>query len=82
MPTIRREGGGEHVVTDHIEGVLAIMLAIMGGGPPHVSAGRSPAVKALGDQDQRTERNPSLTLIVKLAKRLKTTPGKLLTQPD
>jgi transcriptional regulator with XRE-family HTH domain len=31
---------------------------------------------------ERGKRNPSLTLIVKLAKRLKTTPGKLLTPPD
>jgi transcriptional regulator with XRE-family HTH domain len=31
---------------------------------------------------ERAKRNPSLDLIVKLAKRLKTTPGKLLTPPD
>jgi transcriptional regulator with XRE-family HTH domain len=31
---------------------------------------------------ERGKRNPSLTLIVKLAKRLRTTPGKLLTPPD
>ena len=30
---------------------------------------------------ERAKRNPSLDLIVKLAKRLKTTPGKLLTPP-
>jgi transcriptional regulator with XRE-family HTH domain len=31
---------------------------------------------------ERAKRNPSLELIVKLAKRLKTTPGKLLTPTD
>ena len=31
---------------------------------------------------ERAKRNPSLELIVKLAKRLKTTPGKLLTPRD
>jgi transcriptional regulator with XRE-family HTH domain len=31
---------------------------------------------------ERGKRNPSLTLIVKLAKRLRTTPSKLLTPPD
>jgi transcriptional regulator with XRE-family HTH domain len=31
---------------------------------------------------ERGKRNPSLTLIAKLAKRLRTTPGKLLTPPD
>ena len=31
---------------------------------------------------ERAKRNPSLELIVKLAKRLKTTPGKLLTPMD
>lgn len=31
---------------------------------------------------ERAKRNPSLDLIVKLAKRLRTTPGKLLTPPD
>jgi transcriptional regulator with XRE-family HTH domain len=31
---------------------------------------------------ERGKRNPSLTLIVKLTKRLKTTPAKLLTPPD
>jgi DNA-binding XRE family transcriptional regulator len=31
---------------------------------------------------ERAKRNPSLALIVKLAKRLKTTPGKLLTPTD
>jgi transcriptional regulator with XRE-family HTH domain len=31
---------------------------------------------------ERAKRNPSLELIVKLAKRLKTTPGKLLTPKD
>ena len=31
---------------------------------------------------ERGKRNPSLDLIVKLAGRLKTTPGKLLTPPD
>jgi transcriptional regulator with XRE-family HTH domain len=31
---------------------------------------------------ERGRRNPSLTLIVKLAKRLRTTPAKLLTPPD
>jgi DNA-binding XRE family transcriptional regulator len=31
---------------------------------------------------KRAKRNPSLELIVKLAKRLKTTPGKLLTPTD
>lgn len=31
---------------------------------------------------ERALRNPSLDLLVRLAKRLKTTPGKLLTPPD
>jgi transcriptional regulator with XRE-family HTH domain len=31
---------------------------------------------------EQGKRNPSLTLIAKLAKRLRTTPGKLLTPPD
>jgi transcriptional regulator with XRE-family HTH domain len=31
---------------------------------------------------ERAKRNPSLELIVKLARRLKTTPGKLLTPTD
>lgn len=52
MPTVRREACRQHMVADDMEGGLAILLAIAGGGLPHVCVGRlPPAVEALGDQD-------------------------------
>lgn len=53
VPAVRRERRRQHVVADHMEGVFAVVLAIAGGGLPHVAVGRlPPAVEALGDQDE------------------------------
>lgn len=55
VPAIRYEESSQHVVADHMEGLLSVVLAIAGSGPPHVGLGRlSPAVELLGDQDEDT----------------------------
>jgi hypothetical protein len=40
MPAIRRERGGQQVVTDNDERVLSVVLSVADGGSFHVGVGR------------------------------------------